>query len=191
MRLASALLLVLSASATASPKLPAHYAKLFEARTWWKYSIARTDTNTTEPDATCKVQRVITIGKIVASEILCDHELPMAGVYLAMPDGLYRSGLEFPTKKDEIGDLAVHQLLIQARPRASAKSVTRYAPTTPITKSVTTSGARREDKMWCWYRTTDRGTSSRTDTLCFDGGIDHGVEAVDVFHVRESGRDRS
>jgi hypothetical protein len=114
-----------------------------------------------------------------------DRELPIAGVYLAMPQGLYRSGFDFPAAAADIGDLAMHQLLIPAKPKATSKQVIRFAPTTPITKEVTTFGVRREDKMWCWYRTTEIGKTYRnTDTLCFGGGVAHGIEHGLVFRVR-------
>ena len=60
------------------------------------------DSSKPEPDATCKVARTVTIGKVVASEVTCDRELPVAGVYLAMPQGLYRSGFDFPATAADI-----------------------------------------------------------------------------------------
>jgi hypothetical protein len=185
MRLVPILLVALAGTASAGPKLPAHYAALFDPKATWTYQLARADSSKPEPDATCKVARTVTIGKVVASEVTCDRELPVAGVYLAMPQGLYRSGFDFPAKAEDIGDLAMHQLLIQARPKPSATQVAKYAPTTPITKVVTTFGVRREDTMWCWYRTTERSKKDRnTDTLCFSGGVAHGLERDLAFRAR-------
>jgi hypothetical protein len=185
MRLVPLVLVALAGTAGAGPKLPAHYARLFDPKATWTYELARVDASKPEPDATCKVARTTTIGKVVASEVTCDRELPIAGVYLAMPQGLYRSGFDFPQPGDDVGDLAMHQLLIQAKPKPTAKQITKYAPTTPIGKVVTTFGVRREDKMWCWYRTTERGKKDRhTDTLCFSGGVAHGLERDLAFRVR-------
>jgi hypothetical protein len=185
MRVASLVLVALTGVVGASPKLPAHYAALFDPKSAWTYEIARADDSKPQPDATCKVARTVTIGKVVASEVTCDRELPIAGVYLAMPQGLYRSGFEFPANADEIGELSMHQLLIQAKPKPTSSQVTKFAPTTPITKEVTTFGVRREDKMWCWYRTTERGKKYRnTDTMCFSGGVAHGIDGGLAFRLR-------
>ncbi len=185
MRLVPFVLVALAGVAGAVPKLPAHYATLFDPKATWKYETARADSSKPEPDATCKVARTVTIGKVTASEVTCDRELPIAGVYLAMPQGLYRSGGAFPATADDIGDVSMHQLLIQAKPKPTAKQITKYAPTTPITKEVTTFGVRREGTMWCWYRTTERGKKYRnTDTLCFSGGVAHGLDNGLAFRVR-------
>lgn len=176
------LLLALAAPAGAAPKLPAHYAKLFEPSATWTYELASADA-AKQPDVTCKVARTITIGKVIAAEVTCDRELPVAGVYLAMPGGLYRAGVDFPATKADLGEPALHQLLIPAKPRPSARAVTQVAP--PAIKVVTTTGVRREGEQWCWYRTTDRGKKDRhTDTLCFAGGIAHGLEHELAFRVR-------
>ncbi|MEO7093193.1 MAG: hypothetical protein ABI175_08080 [Polyangiales bacterium] len=184
MRLVPLVLAGMTGIAGAAPKLPAHYAALFDPKATWKYELARADAKA-EPDATCKVARTVTIGKVVASEVTCDRELPIAGVYLAMPQGLYRSGSDFPATASEIGDLSMHQLLVQAKPKATATTVTKFAPATPPTKVTTTFGVRREGTMWCWYRTTERSKKDRnTDTLCFSGGVAHGLERDLAFRAR-------
>jgi hypothetical protein len=185
MRLVLFVVAALASSASAAPKLPAHYAALFDPKATWRYEIARADSAKPEADATCKIARTVAIGNVIASEVTCDRKLPVAGVYLAMPQGLYRSGLDFPATKDDIGDLSMHQLLVQAKPKPSATKVEKVAPTTPITKVITTSGVRREGTMWCWYRTTERGKKDRqTDTLCFSGGVAHGLESNLAFRTR-------
>ena len=185
MRLVPVVVVALASIASAAPKLPAHYAALFDPKATWRYELARADSSKPEPDATCKVVRTVTIGKVIASEVTCDRDLPVAGVYLAMPQGLFRSGFEFPATADDIGDLAMHQLLIQAKPNPTATQVAKYAPTTPVTKVVTTFGVRREDKMWCWYRTTERSKKDRnTDTLCFNGRVAHGLDGGLAFRLR-------
>lgn len=184
MRAALPVLLVLASSAAAAPKLPAHYAKLFQPKATWTYQLAPADA-TSRPDVTCTVARTITIGKVVASEITCDHELTVAGIYLATPAGLYRADIDFPATEADLDRAVGKLLLVQAKPRALARPITKVAPTTPITRVVTTFGVRREGKEWCWYRTTEWNKKRRqTDTLCFADGIAHGLDHELAFRVR-------
>lgn len=178
---AALLVLLLAGTAGASPKLPAHYAKLFDPDATWTYARER-------DEVACKVVRTTTIGKIVASEVTCTSgdEFPVSGVYLAAPDGLYLSGTGFPESKADLGPMVLHQLLVTAEPKASAKKVVKFAPTADrVMKVETTSGVRRDGKLWCWYRTTAYGSSPpHTDTRCFDGGIAYGSEGGVAFRAK-------
>lgn len=171
MRLILALSVLASTASADPPKLPAHYAKLFEKDRVLVYDMVHTypDSDKAQrqkledkpvnrwPRKTersvikCKVTRVVKFSASIASQVECDVELvPMVphvdGVFLANASGLYRIG-EIPANEADLpkgDDLGPPE--IPATPK-----VVRTVEPQPNNDGKGVSGVRQSGGSWCSY----------------------------------------
>lgn len=188
------LVAITSTLAFARPRPAKHYAALFDAKATWTYEVANGAAAATT--VTCKVARVAAVGRVLASEVVCegaDDAFPVARVYLATASGLYSSGIGFPETADDLQMFSLNQLLIGAAPKATKSVVKRYAVIDQQPVPVTTTFAVERQlvgqgtaahRVWCWVRTTEMTGSTSTDAMCFDGAIISGVERDRAFRRR-------
>lgn len=160
-----------------APRLPAHYAKIFQAGATWTYDIAETSwdaaklramedrgidihklpssrwpRHTDKQHMTCKVARIATYKKAIVSEVTCDRDLKMrvdiAGTYLATDKALYRL-YEFPaTEADLPSPLDGGDAEIAAAPKV-ARVVEVIEKAAGGGRAVR--GIRVEGGSWCKY----------------------------------------
>jgi hypothetical protein len=213
MRLLALVVVVIAGTAHAdAPRLPAHYAKLFQQGATWTYDIVVTNWDHEKLQAMgakgidiykipssrwprrsskermkCKVDRVATYAKAIASEVSCDKEMmPMItipGVFLATTKGLYRLA-EFPTKESEL-PLDDGDVVIAAAPKAF-RTVTKIENQQGGGTAVR--GIRVEGGAWCTYDeliANYAGHNGKGST-CYGRGIlasvahDYGPELRDI-----------
>ena len=151
-------------------KLPEHYAALFDAGRTWTYDVATTTYDqenwgpktrppkkTESAVATCKVASVGAIGAAQTSAIECDRDLeqlaPVAGLYVATADGLYRVH-ELPRTEAELA--ALGEPLIGARPRPFRTAVHEAVH-----------GLRGSHNGWCTYDDTSDDPDGAVKSQCY------------------------
>jgi hypothetical protein len=174
MRLVLLVVLLAHTAHADAPRLPAHYAKLFQQGATWTYDIAvtgwdhdklqamearginihklassRWPRRTDRRQLKCKVDRVATYASSIVSEVSCDQDAPpmitIPGVFFATAKGLYRLA-DFPTK--EPSPLDDGEVEIAAAPKV-------FRTETQIEKQQgggkTVVGIRIENGAWCKY----------------------------------------
>ncbi|MBL0219505.1 MAG: hypothetical protein IPQ07_37260 [Myxococcales bacterium] len=194
MRLLALAILFASTVASAEPKLPAHYAKLFDVSSTWTYALSRTtwdyDQIEKEPDQrkwkkktdklapiTCKVARAFRLGARSVSEVTCDREegwkFTVSGMYLATPSGLRRyNNVVWPTTGEDLGADTDHELLIAAAPKAITKRTKEGGEGGP--RYTRTQSLTREGTAWCTSRSTSGAPHDGIETICYGGVITRG-----------------
>lgn len=172
-----AVLLLLCATADAGvPKLPRHYAALFEVNHAWTYDVALTTWDFEHPGKNgklpkktdrsvvdCKVARTELFDAAFISEVTCSEAFPVAGVYAATAAGLFKID-EWPKTAADLPELGEPWVL--SKPTAWHK---KHHDT--FFKADYTEGVRKQGLGWCVYSDTTQFADGGPVNVCFDQGI--------------------
>jgi hypothetical protein len=186
---AGLVILCVSGTAIAAPRLASHYAPMFDKGRTWTYELSVTDFDYVEkPNGSmhavkmkprrssfrCSVTNVVTFPEAVVATIHCDTEIDSNygfradGMWVATKDGVFRAGGDEDALPASAKDISFAPPLIRANPKAArAKRKTDYGG---VVVEAVTNPAKG---TWCTTAdTTQYGAGDGAITTeCFQAGV--------------------
>jgi len=188
MRAAALAIVLVSATASAAPKLAPHYAPMFEKGHTWTYKLARTDFDYVQrrdgtmkavpmkpaiSTFTCTVTNVVVLADAVISTIHCDTEIDSNysfrpdGMWVATKAGVTRAGGDTDDLPQSTKDLDLGAPMIRAKPQVF-RNTTNDGYGGVLVAAVTSANG-----TWCASTDTTKGGAGdgAITTTCFKAGV--------------------